>query len=67
MNKLNNIETFISIDCIPLEYKIIEWRLIINRELFESNIIDNYIFCQMENYLLSRLAIIKNNFSKINE
>ncbi len=44
---------------LPLEYKLLEWRLILNRELYEEKIIDLKVFSSMENSLLSRMKKIR--------
>ncbi len=58
------IDSDIEIKCstkdLPLEYKILEWRLAINRELYEENIIDLKVYSIMENQLLGRMEKIKN-------
>lgn len=44
---------------LPLEYKLLEWRLILNRELYEEKVIDLKVFSSMENSLLSRMKKIR--------
>ena len=52
----NTDETFIkcSTKHLPLEYKLLEWRLILNRELYESKVIDLKVFSLMEQSILGR-------------
>jgi len=50
---------------LPLDYKLLEWRLIINRELYEEKVIDLKTFSLMENSLLVRMNKIKNDTYKI--
>lgn len=49
---------------MPLEYKILEWRLIINRQLYEEEVIDLKIFSEMEKILLGRMTKIRNEVNK---
>ena len=39
-NPDNDIEIRYSTKHLPIEYKLLEWRLIINRELYEDKVID---------------------------
>ena len=51
-----------------LEYKLLEWRLILNRELYESKVIDLKVFSLMEQSILGRMKKIKNEYKdKIND
>lgn len=50
---------------MPLEYKILEWRLIINRQLYEEEVIDLKIFSEMEKNLLGRMTKIRNEVNKV--
>ena len=44
------------------EYKLLEWRLIINRQLYEEKTIDIKIFSEMEKTILGRMTRIRNEF-----
>ena len=55
----NDIEVKFNTKELPLEYKLLEWRLILNRELYEEKIIDLKVFSSMENSLLSRMKKIR--------
>jgi len=48
----------------PLEYKILEWRLILNRQLYEDKVIDLNIFSMAEKSILARMTRIMNQISK---
>ena len=47
---------------LPIEYKLLEWRLLINRQLYEEEIINLEIFSNMENNILGRMTKIKNGY-----
>ena len=49
------------------EYKLLEWRLIINRQLYEEKTIDIKIFSEMEKILLGRMTKIRNEFFTQND
>lgn len=51
----------------PFEYKLLEWRLIINRQLYEEKTIDIKIFSEMEKILLGRMTKIRNEFFTQND
>lgn len=57
----NDIEVKYNTRYLPLDYKILEWRLAINRELYEEKIIDLKVYSLMENQLLGRMKKIKND------
>ena len=59
-----DLEVRFSTKNLPLEYKLLEWRLIINRQLYEENIIDLKIFSEMENNILGRMTKIRNEYSR---
>lgn len=61
-NLENDIEIKYNTKHLPLEYKILEWRLIINRELYEEKIIDLEICTEMEKSLLGRMTKISNEY-----
>lgn len=49
---------------LPIEYKILEWRLVINRELYEDKVINFEVFSEMEKMLIGRMTRIRNGFRK---
>ncbi len=55
----NDIEVKFNTKELPLEYKLLEWRLILNRELYEEKVIDLKVFSSMECSLLSRMRKIR--------
>lgn len=67
MYRDNDIEVKFSTKHLPLEYKLLEWRLIFNRELYEDKVIDLKVFSIMEKSLLGRMEKIVNDFQKEND
>ena len=63
MYKTNDIEVKFSTKHLPFEYKWLEFRLIINKELYDEKTIDLITFKTMEQSILSRLTKIKNEYS----
>lgn len=47
---------------LPFEYKLLEYRLIINKELYDEKAIDFKTFNEMENSLIARLTKIRNEY-----
>lgn len=47
---------------LPMEYKILEYRLYINKKLLDENIIDNDIFLLVERSIMGRLSKIRNGY-----
>ena len=45
---------------LPLDYKLLEWRLILNRELYEEKVIDLKVFSLVESSILGRMKKIRN-------
>lgn len=67
MYNTNEIEINHSTKNLPLEYKMLEWRLILNRNLYEDKVIDLKVFSLMEQSILGRMTKIKNEYKdKIN-
>ena len=56
----NDIEVKFSTKHLPLDYKLLEWRLILNRELYEEKVIDLKVFSIVENSILGRMKKIRN-------
>ncbi len=63
MYNTNDIAVNCSTKHLPLEYKLLEWRLIINRELYEEKVIDLKVFSVMEQNILGRITKIKNEYN----
>lgn len=63
MYETSDIEVKFSTKHLPFEYKWLEFRLIINKELYDDNVIDLKTFKAMEQSILSRLNKIKNEYS----
>lgn len=64
MNEIiDDLEIKFSTKKMPLEYKLLEWRLIINRELYEENVIELNVFSEMEKSILCRLTKIRNDYN----
>ena len=47
---------------MPFEYKWLEFRLIVNQELYDEKAIDFKTFKAMEQSIISRLTKIKNEY-----
>ena len=60
MYESNDIEVKFSTKHLPFEYKWLEFRLIVNKELYDEKIINLKTFKAMEQSILSRLTKIKN-------
>ena len=58
-----DLEVRFSTKHMPLEYKLLEWRLIINRELYEEKVIDLEVFSEMEKSILSRMTKMRNEYA----
>ena len=63
MYEISDIEVKFSTKHLPFEYKWLEFRLIVNKKLYDEKIIDLKTFKAMEQSLLSRLTKIKNEYS----
>lgn len=61
-NPDNDIEIRYRTKHLPIEYKLLEWRLIINRELYEDKVIDLEVFSEMEKSILGRMTKIRNEY-----
>ena len=62
-NPDNDIEIRYNTKHLPIEYKLLEWRLIINIQLYEEKIIDLKIFSDMERNILGRMTKIRNEYN----
>ena len=67
MYRDNDIEVKFSTKHLPLEYKLLEWRLIFNRELYEDKVIDLKVFSIMEKSLLGRMEKLNNELYKADD
>ena len=65
----NDIEVRFSTKHLPFEYKLLEYRLIINKELYDEKVIDLKTYKEMENSIIARLNKIRNQFTnnKVND
>lgn len=64
MYENNDIEVIYTTKHLPIDYKILEWRLLINRKLYEEKTISLKVFSEMEKALLGRMTKMKNEFNK---
>ena len=64
MYEINDIEVKFSTKHLPFEYKWLEFRLIVNKQLYDDDVIDLKTFKAMEQSILSRLTKIKNEYAK---
>ena len=62
MYENNDIEVKFSTKHLPFEYKLLEFRLIVNKELYDDNVIDLKTFKTMEQSLIVRLTKIKKEY-----
>lgn len=61
----DNIEIKFSTKHLPFEYKWLEFRLIVNKELYDEQAIDLKTYSKMQESLLSRMKKIKNEYKNI--
>lgn len=57
-----DIEVRFSIKQLPFEYKLLEYRLIVNKELYDEKVIDLRTYNEMENSIMGRLRKIRNEY-----
>lgn len=60
MYENSDVEVKFSTKHLPLDYKLLEWRLILNRELYEEQVIDLKVFSLVESSILGRMKKIRN-------
>lgn len=60
----NDIEVKFSTKYLPFEYKWLEFRLIINKELYDEKAIDLKTYNLMQDSILARMTKIKNEYQK---
>lgn len=60
MYENSDIEVKFSTKHLPWDYKLLEWRLILNRELYEEKVIDLKVFSLVESSILGRMKKIRN-------
>ena len=60
MYENSDIEVKFSTKHLPLDYKLLECRLILNRELYEEKVIDLKLFSLVESSILGRMKKIRN-------
>ena len=56
------IEVRFSTKQLPFEYKLLEYRLIVNKELYDEKVIDLRTYNEMENSIMGRLRKIRNEY-----
>ena len=61
----DDIEIKFNTKCMPFEYKLLEYRLMINKELYDEKVIDLRVFNEMQRNLIARLTKIKNEYLKV--
>ena len=57
-----DIEVRFSTKQLPFEYKLLEYRLIVNKELYDEKVIDLITYNEMENSIMGRLRKIRNEY-----
>ena len=57
-----DIEVRFSTKQLPFEYKLSEYRLIVNKELYDEKVIDLRTYNEMENSIMGRLRKIRNEY-----
>lgn len=57
-----DIEVRFSTKQLPFEYKLLEYRLIVNKELYDEKVIDLRTYNEMENSIIGRLKKIRNEY-----
>ena len=63
MDNIDNLDVKFTTKNLPFEYKWLEFRLIINKELYDEKVIDLKTFNIMEQSIISRLTKIKNEYN----
>ncbi len=58
----SDIEVRYSTKQLPFEYKLLEYRLIVNKELYDEKVIDLRTYNEMENSIMGRLKKIRNEY-----
>ena len=56
----SEIEIKLNTKQLPLEYKLLEFRLKVNKDLYDDKVINYEAFKEMENMLLGRITKIRN-------
>lgn len=57
-----DIEVRFSTKQLPFEYKLLEYRLIVNKELYDEKVIDLRTYNEMESSIMGRLRKIRNEY-----
>ena len=57
-----DIEVRFSTKQLPFEYKLLEYRLIVNKELYDEKVIDLRTYNEIENSIMGRLRKIRNEY-----
>ena len=57
-----DIEVRFSTKQLPFEYKLLEYRLIVNKELYDEKVIDLRTYNEMENSIMGRLKKVRKEY-----
>ncbi len=57
-----DIEVRFSTKQLPFEYKLLEYRLIVNKELYDEKVIDLRTYNEMENSIMGRLKKVRQEY-----
>ena len=57
-----DIEVRFSTKQLPFEYKLLEYRLIVNKEIYDEKFIDLRTYNEIENSIMGRLKKIRNEY-----
>mgnify|MGYP004456941651 FL=1 len=58
----NDIEVRFNTKQLPFEYKLLEYRLIVNKELYDEKVIDLRTYNEMENSIMGRLKKVRQEY-----
>jgi len=61
---MEDVDIKFSTKHLPFEYKWLEFRLMVNKELYDEKVINLRIFKMMEQSILTRMVNIKNRYDK---
>ncbi len=65
MQETTDIEVKFSTKHLPFEYKWLEFRLIINQQLYDEDVIDLKVFSIMQESLLGRMKKIRDKYKDV--
>lgn len=58
----NNVDIEFNTKHLPLEYKLLELKLLLNRKLYDEKTIELKIYNEMQKIILGRMKKIKNEY-----